>query len=227
MHKVAALYIDPRGPYPRMPEVDCWDEARDARTYAGPLPVVAHPPCARWSRLAESVAARFPGDPRYAVGADAGCFASALAAVRAFGGVLEHPAQTKAWAAHGLTRPVPGRWTLSSSEPRLWVCEVWQSAYGHLCPKATWLAYCGHAPPIECDWRRPPGTHGVGEDSKRRRARGCGRPRASRFLARATPLEFAKFLVELASGAMSRGKSNRNPTVQNSQPPDQKAGKSS
>jgi hypothetical protein len=30
MRTVAALYIDPRGPYPIMPGVDCWDEARDS-----------------------------------------------------------------------------------------------------------------------------------------------------------------------------------------------------
>jgi hypothetical protein len=48
---VDALYVDPKGIYPRLlgPE-HCWDEARDARTYAGPGPVVAHPPCQRWGR---------------------------------------------------------------------------------------------------------------------------------------------------------------------------------
>ena len=42
---IAALYIDPRGPYPKMAEVDCWDETRDARLYDGPHAIVAHPPC--------------------------------------------------------------------------------------------------------------------------------------------------------------------------------------
>ena len=72
MTTVAALYVDPRGPYSAMPGVDCWDEARDARLYAGPHPVVAHPPCARWCRLAKFVAHQTDG--RLAIGDDDGCF---------------------------------------------------------------------------------------------------------------------------------------------------------
>lgn len=53
--QVAALYVEgpPRGPYPKLlgPEY-CWDEARDARTYAGPWSVIAHPPCGPWGKLA-------------------------------------------------------------------------------------------------------------------------------------------------------------------------------
>ena len=49
MRTVAALYVESDGPYAGLDGVDVWDEARDARTYAGPYPVVAHPPCARWS----------------------------------------------------------------------------------------------------------------------------------------------------------------------------------
>src|SRR5258708_3804871 len=56
---VAALYVDPNGVYASLPGVEVWDEARDARLYAGPWPVVAHPPCARWCRLAGFVEARF------------------------------------------------------------------------------------------------------------------------------------------------------------------------
>lgn len=52
---IAALYIDERGPYVGLPGVDAWGISRDARLYEGPWPVVAHPPCARWCRLAKLV----------------------------------------------------------------------------------------------------------------------------------------------------------------------------
>lgn len=84
--KVAALFVDPNGVYADIPDVDVWDEARDARLYAGPWPVVAHPPCARWGSLAY-VNQSMHG---YRVGDDGGCFEAALAAVRTWGGVLLH-----------------------------------------------------------------------------------------------------------------------------------------
>ena len=84
---VAALYIDPTGCYAGLPDVDCWPASRDARLYGGPHPVVAHPPCARWSVLA-GLCEAVHGIPRRE---DGGCFAAALASVRNYGGVLEHP----------------------------------------------------------------------------------------------------------------------------------------
>ena len=40
MSSVAALFIDPLGPYPGLLGTDaCWDAARDARTYDGSDPV--------------------------------------------------------------------------------------------------------------------------------------------------------------------------------------------
>ena len=38
---IAALYIEPDGCYANLAGIDAWCETRDARTYAGPHPVVA------------------------------------------------------------------------------------------------------------------------------------------------------------------------------------------
>ena len=48
---VAALFVEDGGAYFGLPHVDPWPESRDARAYAGPLPVVAHPPCQRWGKM--------------------------------------------------------------------------------------------------------------------------------------------------------------------------------
>src|SRR5207248_1894555 len=107
---IAALYVETNGVYYGLPDVDPWDEARDARKYAGPWPVVAHPPCARWSRLAGFTEARFG----YKRGDDGGCFEAALHAVRTYGGVLEHPAYSSAWAHFGLAKPYwRGGWSVA------------------------------------------------------------------------------------------------------------------
>lgn len=147
---VAALYVAEGGAYYGLPGVDPWDEARDARLYLGPFPVVAHPPCARWCRLAELVQSQGGAS----VGDDGGTFAAALAAVNKWGGVLEHPAFTKAWRAHGLIVPPAFGWAQNVFGPG-WVCEVSQAAYGHRAPKLTWLYYRGKALPPPLDWSRP------------------------------------------------------------------------
>lgn len=132
---IAALFVETGGCYFGMPDVDPWDEARDARLYAGPHPVVAHPPCERWGRY-------WHGSPRkphqFALGDDDGCFAAALAAVRRWGGVIEHPAYSHAWAKHGLRWPRRGRWREADLLGG-WSCHVEQAHYGHPARKATWL----------------------------------------------------------------------------------------
>lgn len=132
--RVAALFVETNGVYYGLPDVDPWDEHRDARLYDGPHPVVAHPPCARWSRLAGFTEARF-GLKR---GEDGGCFASALEAVRTYGGVLEHPAHSAAWARFGLPKPITTHgWTLGIDGGAS--CYIEQGRYGLPVKKATWL----------------------------------------------------------------------------------------
>ena len=139
MKTVAALYVEADGPYSSLDGVEVWDEARDARTYAGPHPVVAHPPCNSWSSLANINWKRW-GTPRRE---DGGKFTAAHKAVRLYGGVVEHPAFSMAWKAHGLMRPrTCGGWTVADWDGG-WTCHVEQGHYGHDARKGTWLYAVG------------------------------------------------------------------------------------
>lgn len=132
---VAALYVERDGAYYGLEGVDPWDEERDARLYDGPHPVVAHPPCNRWSIIAGQVETRYG----YRRGDDAGCFAAALEAVRRCGGVLEHPAYSAAFAEFGLPIPMRlGGWVQSFLDEG-WSAWVDQGWYGHPFKKPTWL----------------------------------------------------------------------------------------
>lgn len=97
--KCAVLCVRPGSAYFALP-VDAYDALRDARTYRGPLPVVAHPPCALWGRLRA-----------FAKGNDGEASLGPLCvdAVRRWGGVLEHPKDSTLWRACGLPRPGAGR----------------------------------------------------------------------------------------------------------------------
>ena len=189
------MFVASRGVYSTLPGVDVWDAARDARTYRGPFPVVAHPPCARWSVLAKSVEARY-GIPAHR---DDGEFRAALEAVRQWGGVLEHPAYSAAWRAHGLRGPVPGGgWTAADWDGG-WTCELEQVTYGHVCRKRTWLY--AHGLSLE----RVPIRWSLGSSGSRTVTRG---PRcvvdglAGGHSARtATPIRFARLLLRLARTA--------------------------
>lgn len=152
---VAVLFADPKGAYSHAPHVDLWDQKRDARNYRGPHPVVAHPPCQAWSQMNRVNAARWG----YVRGVDGGCFVAALDAVRKWGGVLEHPAGSLAFATHGIPSP-SGGWTLTFDGD--WITEVRQACYGHRATKRTWLLYHGDAPPPKLDWRRVRGSHQIG-----------------------------------------------------------------
>lgn len=133
---IAALYVETDGAYFGLPGVDPWDKARDARKYAGPAPVVAHPECQRWGRY-------WHGAPRkphqYRLGEDGGCFASALTAVRNYGGVIEHPKDSHAWKWFGIKAPPASGGWVKADDFGGWTCCVWQGHYGHFAGKGTWL----------------------------------------------------------------------------------------
>ncbi len=186
---VVALYVDPRGPYPGL-VAEWYDEARDARTYAGDRPVVAHPPCGPWGRLRHLC--RRPEDREY--------FPHALGVVRRCGGVVEHPAYSTAWQAYALPRPgeVPdafGGWTL----------EVCQCDFGHVARKRMWLYVCGTRwTPVLPPPREP--THWVTGGRGRTGTRNhtpvpAGIKIASAQQRHRTPRAFAEWLIEVAASA--------------------------
>ena len=185
-----ALYIDSkRGPYPGhvgQALTSALGVEHDARTYDGPLAVVAHPPCKDWGGFAHWA---LPDADRKS------CGPRAVAQVRAFGGVLEHPARSRLWIECGLPRPgeLPdshGGWTL----------EVNQCDWGHPARKKTWLYIAGVAPhelPPIPPAREP--THVIAPSKTpqaRAAARGRHIPKSQRHL---TPPAFASWLIELAT----------------------------
>lgn len=191
---IAALYVQTNGCYFGLPDVDPWDEHRDARKYAGPWPVVAHPPCNLWVNLAHVNFKRWGGEHNRP-GNDGGCFASALAAVRKWGGVLEHPAGSHAWPVHGLVRPYGTGWRRTLMDE--WVCEVWQSAYGHGARKRTYLLYVGNSAPPELNWTRTPGIFQCGKFDRLK-------PTLEGRKASATPLPFRDLLLSMARSVRAR-----------------------
>ncbi len=147
---IAALYVELNGCYAGLPDVDPWPIERDARNYAGPYPVVAHPPCQRWGRFWHG-STRKPH--QFKLGEDGGCFKAALASVRQWGGVLEHPADSHAWAAFGLIAPPRYVGWVRADDHGGWTCYVEQGHYGHMSRKPTWLYACKTTLP-ELNWSR-------------------------------------------------------------------------
>lgn len=160
MQTVAVLFARADSVYKRIPGCDVYDIERDARTWPGRAPVVAHPPCRAWGRL------RAFAKPRH----DEKDLARwAVSQVRQWGGVLEHPESSTLWADQRLPRyqnerDGHGGWTLP-------IHQFW---FGHRAQKRTWLYIVGVNPweipdfplrlgqsdcRIRLDKRRPDGTH--------------------------------------------------------------------
>lgn len=198
---IAALYVEEQGVYAGLPDVEVWGASRDARLYAGPHAVVCHPPCERWGRY-------YSGGPSARVkkkrGDDGGCFAAALAAVRKFGGVLEHPADSSAWDHFGLRRPQRGGWWEVADWQGGWTCCVSQGNYGHPAQKDTWLYACHVALP-SLKWggsgKRVRLDEGYASTAARKEARARGVKPMKRIGEReriATPLPFRDLLLSMA-----------------------------
>lgn len=150
---------------------DCFDLARDARTYMGTAPVVAHPPCRAWGRLSHMAK---PRADELALGV------WCLATVRMFGGVLEHPAHSRLFSLIGVR---PGVRCATGG----WVLPLRQQWFGHPARKDTWLYIVGVEP---ADVPRMPLVLG---ESGRTVESQCRADREK------TPIELARWLLDLVS----------------------------
>jgi hypothetical protein len=176
---IAVLFARPDSVYKTLPELDVYDIERDARTYSGNLPVIAHPPCRAWGRLRHFAKPR-PDEKDLAI--------FAVDQVRRCGGVLEHPYASSLWPAARLPRPGQrdsyGGYTL----------PVYQGHWGHRAPKATWLYIVGvepaELPDIAFDLALPVG----------RIADHCTKSERE-----ATPALFALWLVDLVGRVQMPG----------------------
>jgi hypothetical protein len=202
---IAALFVETNGVYFGLDNVDPWDEQRDARLYAGPHRVVAHPPCQRWGRFWHG-STRKPH--QYKLGDDAGCFEAALKAVRTYGGVLEHPADSHAWKYFGLNRPERYKGWMPAERGHFttgYTCYVEQGHYGHMSRKPTWL-YAVHTELPELNWTRgEQRLHPVALErygyTKARRIGVCamvgGKDKTK--IRNATPIAFRDLLIQMAN----------------------------
>lgn len=146
MLDVAILFARQDSIYKTMPGLDVYDIDRDARTYAGELPVVAHPPCRAWGALRHFAKPR-PDERELALWA--------VDEVRRCGGVLEHPAASRLWPEKGL--PDPGRHDSFGG----FTLPIDQDWFGHRAEKRTRLYIVGceprDVPPIPIKLEEP--TH--------------------------------------------------------------------
>lgn len=182
---VAVLFARSDSVYKRLRGCDVWDIDRDARKWGGGAPVVAHPSCRAWGRLRKFAKPR-PGEKDLALWA--------VAQVRKFGGVLEHPRGSTLWAAAGL--PLPGERDAFGG----WTLEINQHWLGHKAEKATWLYIVGcepqRVPPVQMQLLEP--THVVAPAHGMRAGHPRWRPIVTKREREATPEPMARFLVAVA-----------------------------
>lgn len=216
---VAVLFARRDSVYKTLPDCDVWDEDRDARKWPGGSPIVAHPPCKRWSSLNNLVLVRYPSQrERFAHGNDGGLFAFTLAAVRRWGGALEHPAHSRAWRSFDLPRPAYMHWQRGVCNG--WCIELDQRSFGHPARKRTWVYAFVDEPPILPILPILPSGRVVRVYRVRNADGTWSRTPASTLnheithaAAEHTPIAFAKWLVDVAASSERRLKAKESPEL--------------
>lgn len=168
---LAVLFARKKSHYKDFDGLQVYDENRDARTFKGSCPVIAHPPCRAWGRLRQ-MSKHLMDEKSLAL--------FAVQQVQQNGGILEHPAYSTLWPEAGLPHPGHvdgyGGFTLP-------INQAW---FGHRAPKATWLYIVGvcanELPALPYDLGYPSGRVEYMGQAERER----------------TPVDLAKWLISVA-----------------------------
>lgn len=180
---VPVLFARKNSIYNQIPCCDVWDISRDAMTWPGGRPLIAHPPCAQWGRL-RGLAKNSQVEKNYAI--------HAVDLIRKYGGVLEHPAGSILWKDENISLPRIGHYDAfggyTIAMPQYW--------FGHKAMKHTWFYILGckpeDLPEIPLKISNP---QYVVSSVKRKERK--DKKELSRCGRESTPLSLAQWLVEV------------------------------
>lgn len=198
---IAVLFARRDSVYKTFEGCDVFDADRDALTFAGDMPVVAHPPCRAWGGLRKLAKPR-DGEKELAIWA--------VGVVRKNGGVLEHPRGSTLWKhpfeGGGLPLPTDGADAFGGYT--LDVCQHW---WGHKAEKRTWLYIVGvprsRLPQLPLVLGK--GTHVITQsrsynNTRFKKGMQGWRPEVTKAEREHTPAALAKWLVQLAGMVEAR-----------------------
>lgn len=179
--KTPVLFCRADSVYKDLPNADPWDMERDARRWPGGRACIAHPPCRAWGQLRAFAKPR-PDEKELSLWA--------IAQVRQWGGILEHPARSTLWAA--VQCAAPG----TADSAGGYLLGIHQHAFGHRAEKKTFLYIVGASPQqlptIPYTMEEP--THVI-----QSRKRSDYRPHTTKPEREHTPEPLARWLLQVAA----------------------------
>lgn len=182
MRDVAVLFARADSIYKQFNNCDVYDIERDARTYTGGLPIIAHPPCRAWGQLSHLAKPR-PDEKELAIWV--------IWKIRENGGILEHPLHSKLWGELALPK---GKEIDKFGGFSLYIDQFW---FGHKAKKPTLLYICGIKPDEipEYPLRFETPTHLLTQWNSKT---GKRLPEVSKAEREATPVHLAEWLIKTA-----------------------------
>jgi len=166
-------------------ECDPWPKSRNALLWPGNSAFVAHPPCGQWGRLRKQ-AINNPAVKDLAIWT--------VKQLRVWGGVMEHPAGSNLWDHMQIKK------STSPDQYNGFTISIDQFWFGHKARKRTWLYIVGctlaDLPPLPLNFSAI--THHV-STSLRKERKYHSMKELSKAGREATPIDFAKWLIEVAT----------------------------